>query len=514
MAVSPTSKTLNVGETVQLTGTKNPSTTSEGTQWTSSNTSVATVSNSGLVTAKSAGTATITFKNSASTKSATCSITVTFGNIVIGASTAFDATNVLLNYNNNGKLAWKKDITTNSYSNAFSCDIKAVVPLKNGDVIVGAGSGGGYDTVIIKYDKNGNIIWKKSLPTYYYDSKNRYYKIVTINITNDNNIIVGANSSYDKAEKVIMKYNSDGNLIWKKNIPAYKSGEYYYVDKVIVTNNNDIIISVDSYSDTQGKAILKYSSDGNLIWNRKIATYTDNGSTYFYRIGTINLSKDNSIIIGANCGTLVEGSTTSNALIKYDSNGNLVWKKSVTTNTSTNGHKCWIEKISIASDNNIIVGAGTGDGNESVIIKYNNSGGLVWKKNISTYTDSGSTYFYRIGTMTILEDNSIIIGANCGTLVEGSTTSNALIKYDSNGNLVWKKSVTTNTSTNGHDCWIKHVYSIGSNNIIVGAGTGSGCETVIIKYNSNGNVLWKTSLPKYTYSNYNEYYRMTELSVY
>ena len=76
LSVSPTSKTLNIGETVQLTGTKNPSTTSEGTQWTSSNTSVATVSNSGLVTAKSAGTATITFKNSSSTKSASCTITV------------------------------------------------------------------------------------------------------------------------------------------------------------------------------------------------------------------------------------------------------------------------------------------------------------------------------------------------------------------------------------------------------------------------------------------------------
>ena len=74
--MSPTSKTLNIGETVQLTGTKNPSTTSEGTQWTSSNTSVATVSNSGLVTAKSAGTATITFKNSSGTKSANCTITV------------------------------------------------------------------------------------------------------------------------------------------------------------------------------------------------------------------------------------------------------------------------------------------------------------------------------------------------------------------------------------------------------------------------------------------------------
>ena len=76
LSVSPTSKTLNIGETVQLTGIKNPTSASEGTQWTSSNTSVATVSGSGLVTAKAAGTATITFKNSSSTKSASCTINV------------------------------------------------------------------------------------------------------------------------------------------------------------------------------------------------------------------------------------------------------------------------------------------------------------------------------------------------------------------------------------------------------------------------------------------------------
>ena len=64
LSVSPTSKTLNIGETVQLTGTKNPTSASEGTQWTSSNTGVATVSGSGLVTAKAAGTATIFSSNS------------------------------------------------------------------------------------------------------------------------------------------------------------------------------------------------------------------------------------------------------------------------------------------------------------------------------------------------------------------------------------------------------------------------------------------------------------------
>ena len=76
LAVSPTSETLYVGNTVQLTGTVNPFNTTESTLWTSSNTDVATVSDTGLVTAKSAGTATITFKNSSGTKLDSCTITV------------------------------------------------------------------------------------------------------------------------------------------------------------------------------------------------------------------------------------------------------------------------------------------------------------------------------------------------------------------------------------------------------------------------------------------------------
>ena len=117
LSVSPTSKTLNIGETVQLTGTKNPSTTSEGTQWTSSNTSVATVSNSGLVTAKSAGTATITFKNSSSTKSASCTITVYSADLLVSTSESY-----LIKYNTNGNLVW--DIQTPTRNANYSCASK------------------------------------------------------------------------------------------------------------------------------------------------------------------------------------------------------------------------------------------------------------------------------------------------------------------------------------------------------------------------------------------------------
>ena len=76
LTVSPTSKTLKTGETVQLTATKNPSTATEGITWTSSNSSVATINQNGLVTAKGSGTATIIVKSSSGNKSATAKITV------------------------------------------------------------------------------------------------------------------------------------------------------------------------------------------------------------------------------------------------------------------------------------------------------------------------------------------------------------------------------------------------------------------------------------------------------
>ena len=174
LSVSPTSKTLNVGEKLDLSNsvTKTPSTAREGITWTSSNSSIASVSQTGVITANSAGTATITVKSSSGNRSATCTITVLNGDIIVGANTGFDATNVILKYNNNGNLVWKKDVTTNSYSNAFKCDINAVGTFKDGSIIVGAGASS-YDNVIIKYDKNGNTIWKKSIPTYYYNSKNQ-----------------------------------------------------------------------------------------------------------------------------------------------------------------------------------------------------------------------------------------------------------------------------------------------------------------------------------------------------
>ncbi len=78
VSVSPTSATLDIGKTQQLTVTVTPTiANNKNVTWSSNNTNVAIVSSSGLVTAKSEGMATITVKTAdGSNKTATCSVTV------------------------------------------------------------------------------------------------------------------------------------------------------------------------------------------------------------------------------------------------------------------------------------------------------------------------------------------------------------------------------------------------------------------------------------------------------
>ena len=79
ISISPTSVSMNTGDTRQLTATVTPdNATNKGITWSSSNNAVASVSNSGLVTAKTAGSVTITATaNDRSGVKGTCNITIT-----------------------------------------------------------------------------------------------------------------------------------------------------------------------------------------------------------------------------------------------------------------------------------------------------------------------------------------------------------------------------------------------------------------------------------------------------
>lgn len=91
-----TTASIQVGKTVQLTGTITPSGASQKVTWSSSNTAVATVNADGVVTGVKAGAATITVKTVDGGKTATCKVTVTAS---AAADTTADYQKLVTRYN-------------------------------------------------------------------------------------------------------------------------------------------------------------------------------------------------------------------------------------------------------------------------------------------------------------------------------------------------------------------------------------------------------------------------------
>ena len=324
LSVSPTSKTLNVGETVQLTGIKNPTSASEGTQWTSSNTGVATVSGSGLVTAKAAGTATITFKNSSSTKSASCTITVASEIITIEYSNASGSSWLsadeiyLAKYDSNGNLKSNKKITSKSL---FTYGL-----LTYDDCFI---SGGSY-LRITKYNSDGNEIWHNQLSVGSID------EFVTITVTDDNYIFAGGSYEY------LYKFDSNGNIIWKNKF-SIANGDT--IDTIKISPDRNNIFFSSSYA-----KIVKLDSNGNKIWSKQLDIANSSYASLY------DISYDNSTYIRVNNGKYLR---------KYDSNGNLSWSKDISGN------------IKAAPDNSFFAI------NTNQLNKYDSNGNLKWSKKFS-----------------------------------------------------------------------------------------------------------------------------------
>jgi hypothetical protein len=205
---------------------------------------------------------------------------------------------------------------------------------------------------------------------------------------------------------------------------------------------------------------------------------------------------------------------TSLFVVKYSSNGNVLWAKSA-------GGDYYIEPISIAADNlgNIyvagyfkgdsitfgsikLINKDTGNTGDIFIAKYDTSGNIIWAKSAGgDYDDYANSIaadaFGNIYVAGNFASDSIIFGPD--TLTLGGMF---VAKYDNNGNALWAK--RANHSYYGYIAATSVAIDYASNNIYV-VGTfdndsisfdsftlhnnGSG-DIFTVKYDTSGNVIW------------------------
>ncbi|MFN5208790.1 MAG: T9SS type A sorting domain-containing protein, partial [Bacteroidota bacterium] len=266
--------------------------------------------------------------------------------------------------------------------------------------------------------------------------------------------------------------------------------------------------------------IVKYNSDGNVVWAK-------NAGGTGYDIGesiTIDIS-GNVIITGQfSSPTLTFGSTVltpsgfSNYFIaKYDSSGNPIWAKGATVSTNSSGNNVTTDNFgniyvtgeyrnsSIDFGSGLLTNSGFSD---FFLLKYSPSGILLWSKNNggASYEqgecvktdDNGNVYVTGFFYSSVITFDTVNL-TNAGP----TTTPDVFLnKYDSSGNIIWSKRAGGNNAD-----YARQIQIDGSGNIILvghfismtvtfGSTTLSslgGNDILVLKYDNLGNIVWAKS---------------------
>lgn len=280
---------------------------------------------------------------------------------------------------------------------------------------------------IQKLDPSGNLIWAKSMGGIYQnagyaidvDKAGNVYTTGYFEGTVDFDPNAGVNNLTTKGRKdiFIQKLDSAGNLIWAKRIggPFWEHVHSLTVDSaqnILITGRFQDMVDFDPNTGTNFLLsnglddifILKLTKSGNFVWAKSmggggldygISTKLDNkGNVYTsgYFRGTIDLDPNSGI------QNFTSQGFTDRFIQKLDSNGNLVWAKTIgspnTDATSwldvdTSGNVYIVGDFFVTTDfdpnsgvsNLTPIGPST-----SFIQKLDTHGNLVWAKGL------GGTY--------------------------------------------------------------------------------------------------------------------------
>ena len=312
------------------------------------------------------------------------------------------------------------------------------------------------DAILIKYDNNGNIIWKTNWggnddDSFFHAIEFEDKSIILVGNSESTNINGITNKGHTDA--IIVKYDSEGNMLWQKNWGDTLTDSFYYSTKV--NNDNFIAVGSKKTSDVTFKAIIiKYDKDGTILWEKE---WGGSQVDVFYSVAQ---TKDNGFIVVGDSKS--NGTDTSpnvdkakGIIIKYDSEGNLIWEREwgglleehLCSVVVTENNEFLIIGDSKSTDIPNITNAGNKDG---IILKYDNNGNLLFEKSWGGNLDE---YF---PTVALAEkENFIVTGCTNSTNIEGLTNKGdcdaIILKYDKNGKLLWKQ----NWSEEGYETFKK-----------------------------------------------------------
>ncbi len=310
-----------------------------------------------------------------------------------------------------------------------------------------------WDSMLMKFDSDGNLIWKRIMGG---PSLDLFAKVAVLN----DSIYVGGHYREDwdsSVDGLLVKYNINGSLLWKRTWGGFNSDSFSGVaadDDHIYVSGRTACYRASGYDGL----LMMFNSSGDLIWNQTWQVSSQSSFT--------GISMDgNSIYLSGS----VDGGGQDVLLVKYNYSGFEIWNR--TWGGLRDDHIYDLEV-----EDGFIYLAGFAAGN-ALLMQYDSSGTLLWNR---TWGGNRGGSFRGIA----VDGNDIYVGGSI-TYVDwgGDGYVNAVVvKYNASGDLLWNQTWQVNSQSAFAGIAI-------SNGFIYGAGE-TFQTAVLAKYNYIGNLIW------------------------
>ncbi|CAN5665806.1 hypothetical protein BH10BAC5_BH10BAC5_14070 [soil metagenome] len=334
-----------------------------------------------------------------------------------------------------------------------------------------------------KFDRNGNLIWKKSdslssviLPGNFI-LKDKENKLII-----GSEGVVGGNNSKIVVSKIDP---TNGNLIWRQTV--FTEASNHPLGDIKLDKNGNIVVvgqyggsTPPEYSDL---IVARISSEGSLLWQKRFDGLQFSSS---YDIGYgIDVDDSNNIFASGLSENAAGGGDFFT--IKFKPEGDTVW----TRRFNLNGGGSQGNDLDVDRNGNIYITGLTGVSNFTTI-KYTNKGIFQWYRTLP-----GVSYPY--WPVQCLDTSGNVYVA-C-EYQRGSAKDIQVCKYDPNGNQLWV-SIYPGTGSVGSS-HAEKIITDKFNNVIV-AGVHN-YDYLVLKYSQTVNIIRTDEIIPNNYKLYQNY---------
>ncbi len=341
-----------------------------------------------------------------------------------------------------------------------------------------------------------------------------------------------------------VKYNASGNVLWAKSaggsdydygtaIASDSQGHIYLLGEFASDSISfgTVTLAHNGGANTTDIFIVKYDTNGNVMYAKK-----EGGTSTDYGTSIAIDNSDNIYITGSFYGNTInfDSSTLTNVhggwldmyVVKFDTNGTLLWAhsngnltddagNSITTDTSgvyVAGEFSW-NNIVFGSDTLTNTSGASSTSKDLFVVKYSFSGAVIWAKGFGgIYDDLGfsiaNDFMGNIYVCGTTQSNDLRFGTD--TLHTFGYYDIFIVKLNPTGSPIWAKNgggtdydaaqslVTNNTGVFVTGLFSSNSIALGSDTI-VNTGISGNSQLFVSKYDFNGTSLWnKTTLAGYS----------------